>query len=61
MPVDRDWETNSVIVNIESPIFEGDLDQVLTRFGYEEDKYDNSALIQEEVRRKQVNYLLKTE
>ena len=58
--VDLNTLTNSVIVNIESPIFEGDLDQVLTRFGYEKDKYDNSALIQEEVRRKQVNYLLKT-
>ena len=58
--VDLNTLTNSVIVNIESPIFEGDLDQVLTRFGYEKDKYDNSAFIQEEVRRKQVNYLLKT-
>ena len=51
--------TNSVIVNIESPIFEGDLETVLDRFGYEKDEFDNNSLVQEEVRRKQINYLLK--
>ena len=57
--VDLSTLTNSVIVNIESPIFEGDLETVLDRFGYEKDEFDNNSLVQEEVRRKQINYLLK--
>ena len=57
--VDLNTLTNSIVVNIESPIFEGDLEGVLAREGIEVSEYENDALVREKVHRLQVNYLLK--
>ena len=57
--VDLNTLTNSIVVNIESPIFEGDLESVLAREGIEVSEYENDALVREKVHRLQVNHLLK--
>jgi DNA-directed RNA polymerase subunit F len=57
--VDLNTLTNSIVVNIESPIYEGDLDLVLAREGIEVSEYENDALVREKVHRLQVNHLLK--
>ena len=57
--VDLNTLTNSIVVNIESPIFEGDLEGVLAREGIEVSEYENDALVREKVHRLQVNHLLK--
>ena len=44
---------------MEQPIAEVDLDSALERFNINKDDYLNDATLQEEVRRNQINYLLK--
>lgn len=58
--VDLNTLLNANVVNIDQPIAESDLDTVLERFNINKDEYLNDATLQEDVRRKQINYLLKT-
>lgn len=57
--VDLNTLLNASIINMDSPIFEGDLDAVLAREGIDKENYLTDSRLQEEVRRKQLNYLLK--
>ena len=58
--VDLNTLLNANVVNIDQPIAESDLDTVLERFNINKEEYLNDATLQEDVRRKQINYLLKT-
>ena len=58
--VDLNTLLNANVINIDQPIAESDLDTVLERFNINKDEYLNDATLQEDVRRKQINYLLKT-
>lgn len=57
--IDLNTLANSIVVNIENPVFEGDLISVLEREGIDKGDYDNDALVREKVHRLQINHLLK--
>ena len=57
--IDLNTLLNASVINMEEAIPESDLDTVLERFNINKDDYLNDATLQEEVRRKQINYLLK--
>tara|TARA_R100001463_G_scaffold23800_1_gene56879 strand:+ start:4683 stop:7991 length:3309 start_codon:yes stop_codon:yes gene_type:complete len=57
--IDLNTLLNASVINMEQPIAEVDLDSALERFNINKDDYLNDATLQEEVRRKQINYLLK--
>lgn len=57
--IDLNTLLNASVINMEQAIPESDLDTVLERFNINKDDYLNDATLQEEVRRNQINYLLK--